>query len=162
MRSVDFVPHTIKYIEDWSDHRKMMHLLVVVALLCYAVLGAAQELNATTSVSSWVIIQVFDWAALSDRNSLYSKVAGDAANIGSAGINAAWMPPPSQSVDAQGYLPQQWYQLVGETNLKNAISALSGHGVTPLADVVVNHRTAPKVDSCTGKYTAFSNPDMGK
>lgn len=134
-------------------------LFVVSAIFLVAV--SAEEVNSTLSVGQWVIIQTFDWAALSDRNGLYSKIASSASAFASAGINAAWMPPPSQSVDAQGYLPQQWYQLVGASNLKSALSALSGKGIAPLADLVVNHRTAPTVDSCTGKYTSFANPAMG-
>lgn len=119
------------------------------------------DVNSTLSVGQWVLLQGFDWSAISDRGSLYTKVSNDAGNIGSAGINAVWLPPPSQSVDLQGYLPQQWYQLVSSANLASCISALSSRGVAPIADVVINHRTAPNVDSCTGKYTAFKNPDMG-
>jgi alpha-amylase len=119
------------------------------------------QYNNTLAVNQWVLIQTFDWAALSDRGGLYPKITSDAANIASAGINAAWLPPPSQSVDLQGYLPQQWYSLVSESNLNTCISSLTRYGIAPLADVVVNHRTAPSVDSCTGKYTKFSNPDMG-
>lgn len=84
-----------------------------------------------------------------------------ASALSSAGINAVWFPPPSQSVDTQGYLPQQWYTLVSESSLKSAISSVTGAGMAAVADVVVNHRTAPKVDSCTGKYTSFENPVMG-
>jgi len=84
-----------------------------------------------------------------------------APSLSSAGINAVWFPPPSQSVDKEGYLPQQWYLLESESNLKSAISKVTSSGMAAIADVVVNHRTAPSIDSCTGHYTSFSNPTMG-
>lgn len=138
----------------------LFQLLIVLAFLG-VIYSASLNETSTLAVGQWVLLQGFDWAAISDRGSLYSKVTGDAANIASAGINGVWLPPPSQSVDSQGYLPQQWYQLVASTNLASCISALSSRGIAPIADVVINHRTAPSVDSCTGKYTAFKNPDMG-
>jgi len=61
----------------------------------------------------------------------------------------------------EGYLPQQWYSLVSESNLVTAITKITGLNMEAIADVVINHRTAPSIDSCTGKYTSFSNPDMG-
>jgi alpha-amylase len=137
----------------------LVWLLVVCSLLA-AVAESALELN-STSTNSWVIYQSFDWSSLSNRGNVYSALSSGASSLSSAGINAVWFPPPSQSVDTQGYLPQQWYSLVYESNLKSAISAVSDRGMAALADVVVNHRTAPSVDSCTEKYTKFSNPDMG-
>lgn len=139
----------------------MNWLISIVLFSSLNLVVQAAEFNVSSSTASWVIIQVFDWAALSDRGSLYTKVANDAANIASAGINAAWMPPPSQSVDSQGYLPQQWYQLVSQSTLSTCISTLKSKSIEPLADAVLNHRTAPTIDSCTGKYTSFANPTMG-
>ena len=33
--------------------------------------------------------------------------------------------------------------------------------MVPVADVVVNHRTAPAKDTCTNQYTSFASPTMG-
>ena len=120
-------------------------------------MSLAQGLNST---SSWVILQGFDWDALGNRGNLYSQLQGAASSIGEAGFNAIWFPPPSQSVDKEGYLPQEWYTLESESNQMNAVASVKSSGMSPLADVVVNHRTAPYIDSCTGKYTVFKNPDM--
>ena len=129
----------------------------LVVSLCILGSCAAQLLNST---NNWVILQGFDWNALSNRGSLYSQLQSQASSIGAAGFNAVWFPPPSQSVDKEGYLPQEWYHLESESNQINAVNAVKSSGMSPLADVVVNHRTAPSVDSCTGKYTVFKNPDM--
>ncbi len=122
----------------------------IAILTALASIARGQELNTTVSTNQWVIYQAFDWNAISNRGAVYTEIQSDASALASAGFNAVWFPPPSQSVDAQGYLPQQWYSLVSESNLKSAISAVTGKGMTALADVVVNHRTAPNVDSCTG------------
>jgi alpha-amylase len=123
-------------------------------------LGAVSAQN-LTATNTWVIFQGFDWGAQGNRGYLYTQISGMASSLASAGINAVWFPPPSQSVDAEGYLPQQWYSLVSESNLMSAIGAVHGNGMSAIADVVVNHRTAPYVDSCTGRYTSFYNPSMG-
>lgn len=117
--------------------------------------------TATMAVNEWVIYQSFDWLSLNNRGDVYNLISSQASALAGVGINAIWFPPPSQSVDVQGYLPQQWYSLVYESNLKSAISTINGKGMVALADVVVNHRTAPYVDSCTGHYTSFANPAMG-
>jgi hypothetical protein len=127
-------------------------------MLSVAQIAVGHEyLNAT---NSWVVLQGFDWNAIGNRGSLYSTLASQAGAIHSAGFDAVWMPPPSQSVDKEGYLPQEWYKLESESNQLSAVSAIKSTGMSPIADVVVNHRTAPSVNSCTGKYIVFKNPDM--
>jgi alpha-amylase len=121
---------------------------------------SSTEFN-TTATNSWILLQAFDWAALSNRGSLYSTINSQASSFSSAGFNAIWFPPPSISADKEGYLPGEWYKLESETNQLNAIKTVNSKGMVSLADVVVNHRTAAYVDSCTGKYTSFINPTMG-
>lgn len=140
-------------------------LFISSVLIIHAVsilsVDSSAGMNSTVSNSSWVIFQSFNWDVLSDRSSLYVKIQNAASSLYSAGIDAIWFPPPSQSVDTQGYLPQQWYELVGETNLLNAINTVTGLGMSAIADIVINHRTAPNVDSCTHHYTSYVNPAWG-
>jgi len=129
--------------------------------------SAYQSPNATAFLdtglfaSSAILFQAFNWVSISNRNAQFATIASQAATIKGAGFTHAWLPPPSQSVDKEGYLPQQWYVLEGDANQRSAISALRSNGIVAVADVVVNHRTAPTIDSCTGDYTVFRNPDMG-
>jgi hypothetical protein len=127
----------------------------------WSVSGQNSDIYNVSGTNSWVILQAFDWNALSNRGNLYSTISSQAGGYSSAGFNAIWFPPPSTSVDKEGYLPGQWYKLESETNQVNAINSVKNKGMAPLADVVVNHRTATYVDSCTGKYTSFTNPTMG-
>ena len=64
--------------------------------------------NRSLTINNWVIFQAFDWDSLSDRGSLYTTIDGMAVDLSHSGINAVWFPPTSQSIDKQGYLPQQW------------------------------------------------------
>jgi len=114
-----------------------------------------------TATNTWILLQAFDWTALSNRGTLYSTISSQSSNFQSAGFNAIWFPPPSISADKEGYLPGEWYKLESETNQITAINNIKNKGMTPIADVVVNHRTAAYVDSCTTKYTSFINPTMG-
>lgn len=114
----------------------------------------------TTSSKDHVLLQGFDWEALSNRQSSYSAVANQAGSLKSAGFTGVWIAPGAQSVDKQGYMPQEWYQLEGSVAQKSAVKKIRGAGMMAIADIVVNHRTAPKKDSCTGEYIAFANPAM--
>jgi alpha-amylase len=133
----------------------------ISVLISVVAIAFAQNNSLNASANTWIILQGFDWSSLSNRGQLYTKISSSASSIAAAKFDAVWFPPPSQSVDLQGYLPQQWYVLESESNLKAAISSVKGSGLQAIGDVVVNHRTAPTVDSCTGKYTVFKNPDMG-
>ena len=68
------------------------------------------------------------------------------------------MPPPSDSVSPQGYLPRDLYELNSqygsEADLRAAIRALHDVGIKAVADVVVNHRCA-HFQGGDGKWNKF-------
>lgn len=69
-----------------------------------------------------------------------------------------WLPPPSQSVAIQGYLPSQLYNLDSKygnkQELKELCTALKAAGIAPLADIVINHRCADEKGE-DGVYNRF-------
>lgn len=75
-----------------------------------------------------------------------------------AGVTHIWLPPPSQSVAAQGYLPGQLYNLDSKYGSKDELKALNAAlkeaGIVPLADIVINHRCADEKGE-DGVYNAF-------
>ena len=66
--------------------------------------------------------------------------------IAEAGFTAIWLPPPSDAVSAQGYLPRDYYNLNSkygtEAELRELISVMHENGVKAIADIVINHRCA--------------------
>jgi alpha-amylase len=97
-----------------------------------------------------ILLQGFHWASHAGahdpcthgKKSWYRILEENAAAIKSAGFTWIWMPPPSDSLASQGYIPRRWYVLDtpygSEAELRNTLRALEP--VKALADVVLNHR----------------------
>ena len=72
-----------------------------------------------------------------------------------------WLPPPSDSVSQQGYLPRDLYNLNScygsEGDLRDCISVLHENNLKVIADIVINHRCA-HTQVCTGH--AHACPDI--
>ena len=66
--------------------------------------------------------------------------------MASVGFTALWLPPPSDSVSEQGYLPRDLYNLNSrygsEGDLRDCISVLHENDLKVIADIVINHRCA--------------------
>ncbi|MFO0930043.1 MAG: alpha-amylase C-terminal beta-sheet domain-containing protein [Gemmataceae bacterium] len=97
-----------------------------------------------------VILQGFHWhshagvhdTARRNRRSWYRILENNAPGIQNAGFTWVWMPPPSDSLAPQGYIPRRWNvfdtHYGSEAELRSAIAALGP--VRAMADVVLNHR----------------------
>jgi alpha-amylase len=97
-----------------------------------------------------VLLQGFHWHAHlgtpdpvgGGRKSWYRIVAENAPAVRGAGFTCVWLPPPSDSLAPQGYIPRRWHVLDSaygtEVELRAALRALGP--VKALADVVLNHR----------------------
>ncbi len=63
-----------------------------------------------------------------------------------AGFTSVWLPPPSDSVSPQGYLPRDIYNLNSaygsEGELRELLYELHDHELKAVADIVINHRCA--------------------
>ena len=68
------------------------------------------------------------------------------STIARAGFTSVWLPPPSDSVSPQGYLPCDIYNLNsaygGEGELRELLYELHDHELKAIADIVINHRCA--------------------
>lgn len=67
-----------------------------------------------------------------------------------AGFSVVWMPPPTDSVSAQGYMPGDLYCLDSkygsEAQLLSCVRRLQAAGLRVLGDAVLNHRCAQRQD----------------
>jgi len=103
-------------------------------------------------------LQSFDWTDLTDRPDFFGVMSDRADEFALAGFTHVWLPPASQALDLQGYIPNQWYKIVGAQSFKALNLKLVRNGVKPVCDVVLNHRSAEHTTSCNDEYTAFVNP----
>ena len=103
-----------------------------------------------------IILQGFNWE--SHRDKWYAKLESQLDEIAEAGFTAVWLPPPSDSVSAQGYLPRDLYKLDSaygsEAELRSLVRAMHDRGLKAIADIVINHRCAHSQDE-QGRWNRF-------
>ena len=118
-----------------------------------------------------VLMQGFDWTSAkrfyprdaTNAMSYWKWLAERAETIAAIGVTHLWLPPPSQSASPEGYLPGRLFQLDpswygGKKDLVALCAALRAAGVTPVCDVVVNHRTAD-ARGADGTWNVFADLD---
>lgn len=85
-------------------------------------------------------------AGESNKEAYYATLKDRIKELAAVGFTALWLPPPSESVSPQGYLPRDLYNLNStygtEAELRELIMEIKEHGMMAVADVVVNHRCA--------------------
>jgi alpha-amylase len=103
-----------------------------------------------------IILQGFNWESC--KEPWYKRLAGMAPEIAAAGFTSVWMPPMSDAVSPQGYLPRDLYDLNSkygsEAELRDLIAVLHERGLKAIADIVINHRCA-HYQGPDGKWNKF-------
>ena len=166
----------------------------VICLLGFLlVISGAVQADPPNKAAYGVILQGFGWNSQSRGipSRWYNLVGLRAKSIKELGADFVWFPPVSRSVSPQGYLPGDYYDLGSkecptfygdEDQLKAALKKLNAEGISPIADIVINHRCAGKQDQngiwnqyhfksgkaqweewaiCSGEYGGTGRKDTG-
>jgi alpha-amylase len=148
---------TVVIVFQSSNRSEMLGLVAVLAL---AVAGATAGSNPD---SPDVMYQSFNWDVLSmQRSDFYKMTQDELPNLAGAGISGIWFPPPSQAADTQGYMPGEWYNILDGASLLNATTVTNNLNMQVIMDIVINHRSAQAMDSCTNQYSVFYDPDWSR
>ncbi|KAK9908484.1 hypothetical protein WJX75_008568 [Coccomyxa subellipsoidea] len=103
-----------------------------------------------------ILLQGFNWE--SHNHSWYQRLMGQANWFASLGITCVWLPPFTDSVSPQGYMPLDLYNLNSrygsEDELRRCVAKLQSAGLKVLGDCVLNHRCASHQDSA-GVWNQF-------
>lgn len=103
-----------------------------------------------------IILQGFNWESC--KEAWYKKIAEMAPEFAEVGFTSVWLPPASDAVSEQGYLPRDYYDLNSkygtEAELRQLIATLHDNGLKAIADIVINHRCAHYQGS-DGKWNKF-------
>ncbi|CAI9285104.1 unnamed protein product [Lactuca saligna] len=114
------------------------------------------KLEPGTGTGREIVFQGFNWESC--RKKWYMDLAPKAADLSRCGITAVWLPPPTESVAPQGYMPSDLYNLNSaygtQEELKHCIEEMHHHHLLALGDVVLNHRCAHK-QSENGVWNIF-------
>eukprot|EP00887_Chlorella_sp_A99_P006587 scaffold3.g6587.t1 len=120
--------------------------------------GAAKHEPRPEGTGREVLLQGFNWESWKHGGGWYNHLAAQAEEIAGMGFTAVWLPPPTQSVSNEGYMPGDLYNLNSrygsEADLLRCVAALKGHGLKVVADAVLNHRCAQRQDE-TGCWNLY-------
>ncbi|XP_057949232.1 alpha-amylase 3, chloroplastic [Malania oleifera] len=92
-----------------------------------------------------ILCQGFNWESHKSGR-WYLELNEKAAELSSLGFTIIWLPPPTESVSPEGYMPKDLYNLNSRygniDELKVLVKRLHEAGLKVLGDAVLNHRCA--------------------
>jgi alpha-amylase len=140
-------------------------LVVSVVLLVSLACGSASKVQSQERYNGNgfdVMLQGFHWTSQNQAQNgkpWYQIISENSGTIKNAGFTIVWFPPPSSTVDSEGYLPNQWYALDTRygtrTQLQGAINSLLP--TKSIADIVINHRNGTATGGADFTNPSFSN-----
>ncbi|XP_043724818.1 alpha-amylase 3, chloroplastic-like isoform X2 [Telopea speciosissima] len=92
-----------------------------------------------------ILCQGFNWESHKSRR-WYVELKEKVNELASLGFTVIWLPPPTESVSPEGYMPKDLYNLNSRygnmEELKILVKSFHEVGIKVLGDVVLNHRCA--------------------
>lgn len=107
-----------------------------------------------------IICQGFNWESHKSRR-WYVELKEKASELASLGFTVVWLPPPTESVSPEGYMPKDLYNLNSRygniDELKEMVERFHEVGIKVLGDAVLNHRCA-HYQNQNGIWNIFGGP----
>ncbi|XP_008808382.2 alpha-amylase 3, chloroplastic isoform X2 [Phoenix dactylifera] len=92
-----------------------------------------------------ILCQGFNWESHKSGR-WYSELSAKAKELSSLGFTIIWLPPPTESVSPEGYMPKDLYNLNSrygsKEQLKDLVKRFHEVNIKVLGDAVLNHRCA--------------------
>ncbi|BFG16618.1 hypothetical protein CerSpe_028920 [Prunus speciosa] len=108
-------------------------------------LKAPAKICSGTGTGFEILCQGFNWESHKSRR-WYMELQSKAAELSSLGFTVIWLPPPTDSVSPEGYMPKDLYNLNSRygniDELKETVRTFHKVGIKVLGDAVLNHRCA--------------------
>ncbi|XP_021299560.1 alpha-amylase 3, chloroplastic isoform X1 [Herrania umbratica] len=105
----------------------------------------AVKISSGTGTGFEILCQGFNWESHKSGR-WYMELKEKASELSSLGFTVIWLPPPTESVSPEGYMPKDLYHLNSRygtiDELKQLVKSLHKVGFKVLGDVVLNHRCA--------------------
>lgn len=93
-----------------------------------------------------ILLQGFNWDSSKQSSGWYTILKEQVDEIADYGFTLVWLPPPTDSVSPEGYMPRDLYSLDSKygsvEDLMGVIKMFQSRGVRVLGDAVINHRCA--------------------
>ncbi|XP_078428888.1 alpha-amylase-like 3 [Wolffia australiana] len=115
------------------------------------------QISSGTGTGFEILLQGFNWES-HRTGKWYTELFAKAEEISAMGFTTIWLPPPTESVSPEGYMPKDLYNLNSRygniEELKSLVKKFHEVGVRVLGDVVLNHRCAHAQNS-NGIWNVF-------
>ncbi|CAJ1939915.1 unnamed protein product [Sphenostylis stenocarpa] len=103
------------------------------------------KISSGTGTGYEILCQGFNWESHKSGR-WYMELKEKAEELASFGFTVIWLPPPTESVSPEGYMPKDLYNLNSRygtiDQLKDVVKSFHEVGIKVLGDVVLNHRCA--------------------
>ncbi|KAG6713132.1 hypothetical protein I3842_05G136400 [Carya illinoinensis] len=103
------------------------------------------KISSGTGTGFEILCQGFNWES-HKSGKWYLELKKRASELASIGFTVIWLPPPTESISPEGYMPRDLYNLNSRygnvDELKEIVKIFHEVGIKTLGDTVLNHRCA--------------------
>ncbi|KAA8529464.1 hypothetical protein F0562_033737 [Nyssa sinensis] len=131
--------------EAYSIFRSSVPTFSENAVLEPETLKPPAKITSGTGSGFEILCQGFNWESHKSGR-WYMELHEKASELSSLGFTVVWLPPPTESVSPEGYMPKDLYNLNSRygsiDELKVLVKRFHEVGIRVLGDTVLNHRCA--------------------